>query len=241
MQTYDDFSLCYQCGFDYFIGEFVSRRENWHPPKSEISRSRVFDVLNMIRAGAEYDAIADKLRLDPILAFKLLRYINSPGIGLLQKVDDISQVLMLLGRDRFYRWISLLLFDFKQVGYQGRVLIEQSLTRARFMESIAGLGNIPNSADQLFLVGLFSLLGVMMNQPLVIVLKQVSVPEDVASALYGDPGKLSDALSLGIAVEYSVPDDISVAAAQCGLDEKTVAALMIDALAWTQQVVSSSQ
>lgn len=241
LQTSDDFSLCYQGGFDYFMGEFVSRRENWYPPKSEISRPRVFDVLNAIRSGAEYDVIADKLRLDPILTFKLLRYINSPGIGLLQKVDDISQVLMLLGRDRFYRWISLLLYDFKQVGYQGRVLIEHSLTRARFMESLAGRGYIPNSADQLFLIGLFSLLGAMMNQPLIAVLKQVSVPEAVASALYGNPGEMGDALSLAIAIESSVPDDISTAAARCGLDEQTVAALMIQALAWTQQIVSSSE
>jgi len=146
--------------------------------------------------------------------------------------------LILLGRDRFYRWLSLLVFDFKQLGYQGRILNEQSLTRARFMETLAGRGHIPECPDQLFLIGLFSLLDVIMNQPLENVLQQVSLPEAVASALYGKPGATSDALSLGIAIESAATDDIATAATRCGLDEKIVTGLMIDALAWTQQVVS---
>ena len=241
LQTSDDFSLCYQCGFDYFMGAFVSSRENWHPPKSEINRPRVFEVLNTIRSGAELDAISDKLRHDPILTFKLLRYINSPGIGLLHKVDDISKAVMLLGRDRFYRWLSLLVFDFNQVGYQGRILNEQSLTRARFMETLAGRGLVPNSADQLFIVGLFSLLDVMMNQPFSNVMKQVSLPEAVASAIMGEHGAMSEALALAVAIEAAAQDEIAVVAGRCGLDSETVAGLMIEALAWAQQVCASGE
>lgn len=241
LQTADDFNLCYQSGFDYFIGPFVSSRENWHPAKSEINRLRVFEVLNLIRADAKFDAIADCLRTEPILTFKLLRYINSPGIGLLKEINEIPQVLLVLGRDRFYRWLSLLLFDLNQPGYRARVLNEQSLTRARFMERLAGRGHIPASAEQLFITGLFSLLDVMMGQPLVDVLKQVSLPDAVASALKGEPGAMRDALSLGIAVESAAPDEMAAAAAKCGLDALAVTGLMIEALTWSQQVISAGE
>jgi len=241
LQTADDFNLCYHCGFDYFMGPFVSSRENWRPAKSEINRLRVFEVLNLIRADAKFDAIADCLRTEPILTFKLLRYINSPGIGLLQEINEIPQVLLVLGRDRFYRWLSLLLFDLNQPGYRARVLNEQSLTRARFMERLAGRGHIPAAAEQLFITGLFSLLDVMMGQPLIDVLKQVSLPEDVASALRGEPGAMRDALSLGIAVESAAPDEMAAAAARCGLDALAVTSLMIEALAWSQQVIAAGE
>lgn len=241
LQTSDDFNLCYHCGFDYLMGSFVSSRENWHPAKSEINRLRVFEVLNMIRGDAKLDAIADRLRTEPILTFKLLRYINSPGIGLLQKIDEIPQALLVLGRDRFYRWLSLLLFDFNQPGYRERILSEQVLARARFMEMLAGRGHVPQAADQLFMTGLFSLLDVMMEQPLADVLKQVSLPEAVAAALKGEPGAMRDALLLGITVESGTPDEMALAATRCGLDAATVNSTMVEALVWAQQLSAAGE
>jgi EAL and modified HD-GYP domain-containing signal transduction protein len=241
LQTSDDFNLCYHCGFDYFMGTFITSRENWHPAKSEINRLRVFEALNLIRNGAEFEAIANCMKTDPILTFKLLRYINSPGIGLLKKVDEISQALQIMGRDRFYRWLSLLLFDFNQPGYQERVMNEQALTRARFMEMLAGQGNAPASTDQLFMTGLFSLLDVMMDRPLLEVLKQVALPEDVAAALKGEAGAMHDALLLTISAESADPQAIASAAEKCGLDATIITGIMIDALAWSQQIASAGE
>ncbi|WP_283743654.1 HDOD domain-containing protein [Sideroxydans sp. CL21] len=240
LQTADDFKYCFERRFDYFMGAFVSSRENWHPSKSDVNYARVFQALEMIQSGAEFNAIADCLRTDPILTFKLLRYINSPGIGLLQKVSEIQQALLLLGRDRFYRWLSLLLFDSKKPGYHENILREQALTRGRFMEMLAGKGRVPATADQLFLTGLFSLMSVMLAQPLEDVLKQVALPEAVASALRGEASAMHDALMLAIAVE-SEEGDMAAAAAQCDLDAAEVAGMMIEALAWSQQIAAVSE
>lgn len=238
VQTSDDFDLCYRCGIDYFMGPFVSSRENWHPAKSEINRMRVLEVLNMVRAGARFEAIADRLRTEPLLTFKLLRYINSPGIGLLKKIDEISQALQILGSEGFYRWLSLLLFDFTQLGYRERVLHEQALTRARFMEMLAAQGHVPPNADQLFITGLFSLLDVMMGQSIPDILKQVSLPEQVAAALKKEQGPMRDALLLAVSIESGTPEEMAAAAAKCGLEARIVTNAMIDALAWSQQMIS---
>jgi EAL and modified HD-GYP domain-containing signal transduction protein len=160
---------------------------------------------------------------------------------LLKKVDEISQALQIMGRDRFYRWLSLLLFDFNQPGYQERVMNEQALTRARFMEMLAGQGNAPASTDQLFMTGLFSLLDVMMDRPLLEVLKQVALPEDVAAALKGEAGAMHDALLLTISAESADPQAIASAAEKCGLDATIITGIMIDALAWSQQIASAGE
>lgn len=237
LQTADDFHYCFERRFDFFMGPFVSSRENWHPAKSEVNHIQVFQALELIRAGAEFEAIAECLRTDPILTFKLLRYINSPGIGLMQKIDEIQQALMILGRDRFYRWLSLLLFDSKKPGYHENVLTDQALTRARFMEMLAGKGRIPASADQLFLTGLFSLMNVMLGQSLDDVLKQVALPEAVASALRGEPGAMHDALTLAIAAE-SEGENMAAAAGNCGVDAPQVVGTMIEALGWAQLIAT---
>lgn len=240
LQTADDFHYCFERRFDYFMGPFVSSRENWRPAKSEVNHVRVFQALEMIQTGAEFDAIAECLRTDPILTFKLLRYINSPGIGLLQKVDDIQQALLILGRDRFYRWLSLLLFDSRKPGYHENILREQALTRGRFMEMLAGKGHVPAHADQLFLTGLFSLMPVMLDQPIEDVLKQVALPETAAAALRGEPGAMRDALMLAIAVE-SEGDDTVAAAARCGVDAPLVVGTMIEALGWAQLIATANK
>jgi len=237
LQTADDFHYCFERRFDFFMGPFVSSRENWQPAKSEVNHIQVFQALEMIRAGAEFEAIAECLRTDPILTFKLLRYINSPGIGLMQKIDEIQQALMILGRDRFYRWLSLLLFDSKKPGYHENVLTDQALTRARFLEMLAGKGRIPASADQLFLTGLFSLMNVMLGQSLDDVLKQVALPEAVAAALRGEPGAMHDALTLAITAE-SQGGDMAAAATSCGVDAPLVVGTMIEALGWAQLIAT---
>lgn len=240
LQTADDFRYCFERRFDFFMGPFVSSRENWHPSKGEVNHLQVFQALELIQSGAEFGAIADCLRTDPILTFKLLRYINSPGIGLQQKINEIQQALMILGRDRFYRWLSLLLFDSKKPGYHENVLTEQALTRARFMEMLAGKGRIPANGDQLFLTGLFSLMHVMLAQPPEDVLKQVALPEVVASALRGEPGRMHDALALAIAVE-SDKGEMTSAAAQCALDAPVVVGTMIEALGWAQLIATAGR
>ncbi|MBI3479844.1 MAG: HDOD domain-containing protein [Nitrosomonadales bacterium] len=241
LPTSDDFNLSYHCGFDYFMGSFVSDRNNWQPAKSEINRLRVFEVLNMVRSGVEFGAIADCLRTEPLLTFKLLRYINSPGMGLQQKIDDISQALMVLGLGRFYRWLSLLLFDFTKPSYQERVLNEQVLARARFMEMLAGKGRVPTDPDQVFLTGLFSLLDVMMDQPLENILNQVALPVPVAAALNGEPGEMLDVLMLAVAIESGTPGAMDAAAQQCSLDARSVTGAMVEALAWAHQISAAGE
>ena len=140
LSSFDEFHLCFHGGFDFFLGSFVNNRENWHPPKSNVNRLHVIELLNSLRGGAEFDLIAQQIKRDPILTFKLLRYLNSPVMGLQSPVTTMDKALMVLGRERFSRWLSLFLFDIKAPGYRDRILTERALARAHFLESLAGQG-----------------------------------------------------------------------------------------------------
>ena len=241
LQTYDDFHLVFQSGFDYFQGPFVSSRENWHPPKSEINRMRVLELLNLVRRGAEFEVISQTLKTEPVLTFKLLRHINSPGMGLQHPATTIAQALLVLGREKFYRWLSLLLFDIRTPGYRERILTEQALARGRFMENIAGQGAIPQQPDQLFLCGLFSLLDQLMGLPLSEILAKVNLPEPVRAALLGNPSSLQAALKLAIAAELDDPQSIAAEAAACDLDSGVISQATLRALEWAQQLSTSAE
>lgn len=236
--SFDEFHLCFQGGFDFFLGQFVNSRENWHPPKSNINRLHVIDLLNTLRSGAEFDVIAQQLKLDPVLTFKLLRYLNSPMMGLQTPVTTMDKALMVLGRERFSRWLSLFLFDIKSPGYRDRVLTERALARAHFLESLAGQGAVPAHKDQLFMLGLFSQLDLLMGQSMSEMLQQARLPESVHQALLGEAGVWADALALAVAAEGSSPEDLETKAGVCGLDALQVSSSAIEALQWAHEVSS---
>ena len=236
LNAVDEFHLYFQGGFDYFLGEFVTHRENWHPPKSNINRLRVIKLLNLLRSDTDVAVIADELKHDPVLAFKLLRYINSPLMGLRSPVTGMDKALILLGREKVYRWLSLMLFDFKTQGYDERVITEQVLSRARFLESLAARGGMPVPADALFILGLFSLLDLLMGQSMADLLLQAKLPEAVHDALLGRPGPYRDALLLAIAAEGQSPLELQQQAALCGLEPLQVSQCAIQSLAWAHEI-----
>jgi EAL and modified HD-GYP domain-containing signal transduction protein len=240
VQSDDDFQLCYKCGFDLFQGAFVAGSNRLQPTRNAINRTAALSILNMLRTDQSYAAIANELKSEPTLSYKLLRYLNSAAVGLQSKVDNLTDALVLLGRDKFYRWTSLLLFDFDKPGYQEYVLAERALTRGRTLELLAGKGQIPATPDQLFLIGLFSLLDQAMGRPLPELIEQAALAASVRDALLGQPGPGADALAL-VKLEASIdapPEGLAKALAACGIDDETYSPIALEALVWVDQMLS---
>jgi EAL and modified HD-GYP domain-containing signal transduction protein len=240
VQSDDDYQLCYKCGFDLFQGPFVANSDNLRPTRNTINRVAALSILNMLRTEQSFAAIADELKNEPTLSYKLLRYLNSAAVGLQKPVDSLTEALVLLGRDKFYRWTSLLLFDFEKPGYQEHLLAEHALTRGRTLELLAGKGKVPQLPEQLFLIGLFSLLDRALGRPLPELVAQAALPDVVRDALLGHPGLCTDALSLvTLEADANTPAErLEQALNACGIDDETYAPIALDALVWTDQVLS---
>lgn len=242
IESADDFHVCFRAGFDYFHGPFVSRREDWHPPSSSVDRARIMQILGQLRADVEAGELARSIRQDPLVTYKLLRYINSAANGLQKKISSIEQGLLLLGRERFYRWLSLLLFDVEKPGYMARILIEQALVRASLLERLGQrLRRTDISPDHLFLTGLFSLLGKMIAGPLAETLAGAAVPAVISDALLAESGPLASFLKLAIASEEGDLEASSIWAAACDLDVASVNQDMLAALVWASEVLEMNE
>ncbi|MEN9357582.1 MAG: hypothetical protein RL695_1753, partial [Pseudomonadota bacterium] len=239
--TFDEFNLCFQGGFDLFLGDFIISRENWHPPKSDINRLLVIKLLNLLRGDEDIKVVAQQVTADPVMTFKLLRFLNSPAMGLQSPVATIDKAVLILGRERFYRWLSLLLFDIKAPGFRERMLTEQALTRAFFLESLAGEGQIPNKKDELFILGLFSMLDLLIGQPLESILQQTHLPPQVHAALIGEAGIYHIALQLACTLEDQIEEAIEQTATACGIDAVDVSRHSIEALSRAHEVMTISE
>lgn len=235
IESVDDFEICRKLPFHFFQGAFVTRREKWDQPAQDPSRMKLCSLLNEIRKKAESPKIAAGFKQDPVLSYKLLRYINSPAAGLQKKVTSIEQALVLLGRQKLYRWLTLLMFSVGEAHERDLALMENALVRARLTEMLGQGKFSPAQLDELFVVGIFSLIDVLFRAPMAEILAQLNLPPAVAEALASMQGPYAPYLELAIACEEFDQDKITRLAASCGLDVGKVNSCHIEALIWAQE------
>jgi EAL and modified HD-GYP domain-containing signal transduction protein len=148
------------------------------------------------------------LRRDPTLAFRLMRYLNSPAFGLTVEINSFGHALMLLGHQRLKRWLALLLASSAK-GVNAKPLMYAAVRRGLLMEELArASGGDAEMRSEMFICGVFSLLDRLLNQPMKELLPTVPVPERVAQALRDDAGPYAPMLHLVQAVELGTVFDI---------------------------------
>ena len=50
--------------FDFFAGGFVRHFEGWQPPKTDINRLHVLEMLNLLRSGEDSRIIAERQKVE---------------------------------------------------------------------------------------------------------------------------------------------------------------------------------
>ena len=244
VQSHDDFQFCVRCGFDLLQGPFISSRQSLRPTSDGVNRMVLLPILGMVRKDLSFALIAEQLKNEPTMTYKLLRYFNSAAAGMQHRIGTLTEALIILGREKFYRWTSLLLFDFKNPGYQERVLAEQALARGYTLELIAGKGHIPNDPANLFLMGLFSLLDQALGRPLAELIEKAALPDVVRDALVQRTGTYADALALIILGESNAtasPEEIIKALSRCGIGYADYACASAKALDWACRMLGDAE
>ncbi len=78
-------------------------------PVAQPDQQVIVELIHRVDNEEPIDRLENTLKRDPSLAFKLLRYINSPAFGLRVEVSSFRHAIMLLGYQRLKRWLALLL------------------------------------------------------------------------------------------------------------------------------------
>jgi c-di-GMP phosphodiesterase len=144
---------------------------------------------------------------DPTLAFRLMRYLNSPGFGLSVEISSFRHALMILGYQRLKRWLALLVTSAVD-DPDMKPLMQLAVRRGLLMEEIARPGGDDALRNELFICGVFSTLDRMIGQPFEQLLKTIPVQESVAQALAHDSGPCAPFLALARAVESESAYDV---------------------------------
>ena len=167
----------------------------------------VVDLMQRVDRQEPAEKLEAVVKNDPTLAFRLMRYLNSPGFGLSVEISSFRHALMILGYQRLKRWLALLVtsaIDDPDL----KPLMQLAVRRGLLMEEIARPGGDDALRNELFICGVFSTLDRMIGQPFDQLLKTIPVQESVAQALADDTGPCAPFLALARAVETESAYDI---------------------------------
>ena len=167
----------------------------------------VVDLMQRVEREEPADRLEAVVRTDPSLAFRLMRYINSPGFGLSVEISSFRHALMILGYQRLKRWLALLVttaIDDPDL----KPLMFMAVRRGLLMEELGRPAGDDALRNELFICGVFSLLDRMLGQPFEQLLSTIPVPTGVQQALRDAEGPCAPFLSLAAAVESGAVHDI---------------------------------
>jgi len=235
VESEDDFEACRALAFNCFQGYYFTRRQPDAPHRIDSNRAHVIELLNMVINRAEIPALETVLKRDAMLSYKLLAFVNSPVNSLTRKLDSISQVLILLGHNQFYRWLTLLLFNSGQPDARSQTLLQNALIRARLTEMLGTDRPAAADRDGLFIVGIFSLLDALLNLPMEQAVAQLNLSDKLTQALLHGQGIYAPYLQLAIACENGNQAEIGALAANARLSVDAVNLAHVKALMWAEE------
>ncbi|MFC1480623.1 EAL and HDOD domain-containing protein [Candidatus Neomarinimicrobiota bacterium] len=231
-----DFIMARRLEYSYFHGSFFYKPE--YVEKSEIpgfklNYLRLLQEIN--QSDISFDRLNEIIKQDVSLSYKLLKYINSAAFGLRNEIESIKHALTMLGLSLVKRWSSLV-----AIANIGEGLPEEALVtcmiRGRFLEELGKRIGKGDRGDDLFFMGIFSMIDLFFSRPLEEILKEMPLKNDIKLAILGQGGEFSDLLSMVKSYEDGDWDPLQAQVAKLGINEDQVPEIYFDTLDWAQKL-----
>lgn len=222
VETEHDLAEARQLGYSYFQGYFFCKPAMIETREIPGDKLLQLELLNATSAPElDYARIEDLLKRQPSLLYRLLRYLNSPLLGLRTEIQSVRQALSLLGESEFRRWVSIFaVLDLG--GGKPPELIRTALTRAYFCEDFAHAAGLSEKKSSLFLMGLLSVTDALLDKPIAEVMKSFPVAQEVKTALSGGENRFREVYDLLLSLERAEWSNLSTRVDNLGCDEQNI-------------------
>ena len=222
-------------GYSYFQGYFFCKPtiiSGKDIPGYKLHYLRLLQVIH--RPEIDFMKLGGIIKQEVSISYKLLRYINSAYFGLRNKINSITQALALLGEKEIKKWISLI--SMANMGQdKPEELVIQVLIRARFCESLAPYVGFRERSEDLFLMGMFSLVDAILDRPLSEILAEIPIADDIKEALLGKKTPLRDVYEFVLICENVDWGKLPELTAKLGINEGNAFRLYLESLKWSRQ------
>ena len=216
--------------FKIFEGQFfrvpINKKDTEVSPM-KINYIKLMSVIN--QPDFNLEDVANVVGQDPALSIELLKIANKLTIN--SNIRSINQATALLGQKEIRRWLNTTLIS-ELAAEKPNEITRLSLVRARFAENLAPIFDYAMRKDELFLMGLFSLLNLILEVPMEEALSQVGVSNEIKKALVNDEGVFSPQLEFLLSYEAGDWQEVSRLMVLHDIEMHEVYDAYVEALKW---------
>lgn len=236
VDTQEDFDkLKGDGGYDLYEGGFF--RMPIKESETEVSPLKVnyIELLNVVNApDFDLQDAADVIGKDPALVISLLEMVNR--MALYSDITSIRHAAAMLGQKELKRWINTAVTK-ELCSDKPSEITRLVMIRAKFAENLAESFEMAMMGQELFIMGLFSALDIMLDKPMAEALNMVQVSKNVRDALLGNQGDFAEVLNFIRKYEVADWTEISRILVLKNMDMDKVYEAYLNSLKWYRDLI----
>ncbi|HKM22713.1 MAG TPA: HDOD domain-containing protein [Lachnospiraceae bacterium] len=223
--------------FEMFEGEFyripVTKGETEVAPL----KANYLQLLKMVNdEDFELTKAADIIGRDTALVLELLQMVNRMSVN--SGITTIRHAAAMLGQKELKKWINTAVTK-ELCTDRPNEITRLSLLRAKFAETLAPIFGLTMKSSELFLVGLFSVLDLILNLPMEEALDKIRVSKEISEALVHQKGELAAVLDFMLHYEAADWQEVSRQMIIMSISMDAVYAAYIESVRWYKDVFFS--
>jgi len=195
-------------------------------------------LINIVQdENFEFENISGIVRGDPALTVSLLKLINSTVGSSKNSVSSVPQAVALLGQGQVRKWVTTAVS--RSLGNdRPNEITRTSLVRAKFCENLAPHFDMAQLSSDLFLLGLFSVLDIILEMPMDRAIKQVHISKNVSQALTEGSGILYPVIKFVTDYESASWSAVSRQMIVSNISDENLSEAYLDALRWYRELLT---
>lgn len=193
------------------------------------------ELLNAVnKEDFDLTKAADIIGRDPALTISLLKMVNNMAVY--SEITSIRHAAAMLGQKELKKWITTAVVKELCLDKPNEIT-RLAMIRAKFAENLAGCFEMAMLASEIFLMGLFSVLDVILDKEMSEALQLVKVSKNVNEALVNKSGKLAPIYDFILNYEKAHWEEISRQMILQNISMNDLYDAYIDALVWYRKLI----
>ena len=177
---------------------------------------------------------ADIIGRDPALTISLLRMVNNMAV--FSEITSIRHAAAMMGQKELKKWITTAVVKELCLDKPNEIP-RLAMLRAKFAEDIAKSFGMAMLSSEIFLMGLFSVLDVILDQEMSEALQLIKVSKNVSDALIHKTGKFAPIYDFILNYEKANWQEVSRQMILQNISMNDLYEAYIDALVWYRKLI----
>ncbi|MCR5748028.1 MAG: HDOD domain-containing protein [Lachnospiraceae bacterium] len=225
-------------GYSLYEGDFFRLPKTTGDRELAPLKMNYLSLLNLVNApDFDLTKAADIIQNDAALVVSLLEIVNHMAMN--SEITSVRHAAAMLGQKELKKWINTAVTK-ELCADRPSEITRISMLRAKFAENLAELYGMGGMAQELFLMGMFSVLDLMLDKPMKEALSLVKISKNIDDALLERKGDMGEVLTFIEEYEKASWQEVSRLMILKEIEMNDVYKAYLDSLSWFRDLMSSS-